>query len=60
MPKQKRTNSRPKVLYRVKNWSAYEKALMQRGSLIFWLSGDFEKVWMYAGEKQHGRQFDYS
>lgn len=60
MPKQKRTSPRPKALYRVKNWSEYEKALVQRSSIKFWLSDDFEKVWMYAGEKQRGSQFDYS
>jgi len=43
MPKQKKTQSRPKPLYRVKNWSDYDKALVQRGSLTFWLSDDFEK-----------------
>lgn len=32
MPKQKKTRSRPKPLYRVKNWSDYDKALVQRGS----------------------------
>ncbi len=60
MPKQKNTQSRPKTLYRVKNWSEYEQALVQRGSITFWLSDDFEKTWMYAGEKQRGSQFDYS
>jgi len=60
MPKQKRTPSRPKPLYRVKDWSAYEKALVQRGSITFWLSDDFEQTWLYVGEKQRGSQFDYS
>jgi hypothetical protein len=60
MPKQKRTRSRPKTLYRVKNWSEYDKALVQRGSITFWLSDDLEKVWMYTGERQRGSQFDYS
>src|SRR5688572_15750002 len=60
MPKHTKPASRPKVLYRVKNWSAYDKALVQRGSLTFWLSDDFEKVWLYTGEKQRGGQFDYS
>jgi hypothetical protein len=60
MPKQKRTPSRPKTLYRVKNWSEYDKALVQRGSITFWLSDDLEKVWLYSGEKQRGSQFDYS
>lgn len=60
MPKQKKTQSRPKALYRVKNWSEYDKALVQRGSITFWISADFEKSWMYIGEKQRGSQFDYS
>jgi IS5 family transposase len=60
MPKQTKPSSRPKPLYRVKNWSAYEKALVQRGSITFWLSDDFEETWLYAGEKQRGSQFDYS
>lgn len=60
MPKQKKTQSRPKPLYRVKNWSDYDKALVQRGSLTFWLTDDFEKKWRHTGEKQRGSQFDYS
>jgi hypothetical protein len=60
MPKQKKTLSRPKPLYRVKNWPDYDKALVQRGSIIFWLSVDFEINWQYTGEKQRGGQFDYS
>lgn len=60
MPKLTKTHSRPKSLYRVKNWSEYDQALVQRGSITFWLSEDFEKRWRYVGEKQRGSQFDYS
>ena len=60
MRKQKKARSRRKTLYRVKNWSEYDHALVQRGSITFWLSDDLEKVWLYAGEKQRGSQFDYS
>ena len=60
MPKQKRTQSRRKTLYRVRNWSEYEQALVQRGSITFWLSDDMEQIWLYTGEKQRGSQFDYS
>ena len=60
MPKQKRTQPRPKPLYRVKNWSEYDQALVHRGSLTFWLSDGFERTWLYTGEKQRGSQFDYS
>jgi IS5 family transposase len=60
MPKHTKTHSRQKALYRVKNWSEYDKALVQRGSITFWLSDDFEQTWLYTGEKQRGSQFDYS
>lgn len=60
MPKQKHTQPRQKALYRVKNWSEYDKALVQRGSITFWMSDDFEKTWRYTGEKQRGSQYDYS
>ena len=60
MPKQTKPRSRQRTLYRVKNWSEYDKALVRRGSITFWLSDDFEKNWLYTGEKQRGSQFDYS
>jgi hypothetical protein len=60
MRKLTKTHSRPKSLYCVKNWSEYDQALVQRGSITFWLSDDFEKSWSYDGEKQRGSQFDYS
>lgn len=60
MPKQKHTQPRQKALYRVKNWSEYEKALVPRGSITFWMFDGFEKTWLHTGEKQRGSQFDYS
>ena len=60
MPKQSKPSSRRKTLYRVQNWSEYEKSLVERGSITFWLSADFEQSWLYRGEKQRGSQFDYS
>jgi hypothetical protein len=60
MPKQSKPSSRPKTLYRVKNWSEYEKSLVERGSITFWLSDNFEQAWLYTGKKQRGSQFDYS
>jgi hypothetical protein len=60
MPKHTTTHSRRKTLYRVKNWTEYDKALVERGSITFWISDDFEKTWMHTGEKQRGSQFDYS
>jgi hypothetical protein len=60
MPKQSKPSLRPQPLYRVQNWSEYEKSLVERGSITFWLSDDFEQTWLYGGEKQRGSQFDYS
>jgi hypothetical protein len=60
MPKQKRTQSRQKALYRVKNWTEYDKALVKRGSITFWIGDGIEKKWLYAGKKQRGGQFDYT
>ena len=60
MPKLKNTGSCRKSLYRVKNWSEYDKALVKRGSITFWIANDFEKTWFYAGKKQRGSQYDYS
>jgi hypothetical protein len=60
MPKHTTTHSRQKALYRVKNWPEYEQALVQRGSITFWISDDFEKTWIHTGEKQRGGQFEYS
>jgi hypothetical protein len=56
----KKIRSCRKPLYRIQNWSAYERALVQRGSITFWLSDDLEKIWYHAGEKQRGAQFTYS
>jgi len=60
MPKHKKAQSRPKELYRVRNWSEYDKALVERGSITVWMSDDFEKTWCYAGISKRGGQFDYS
>jgi hypothetical protein len=60
MPKQRKPHSRQKALYRVKNWTDYDEALVKRGSITFWLSDDFEKNWLHTGEKQRGGQFEYS
>jgi len=61
MPKQnKKPEPRQEALYRVQNWSVYDKALVQRGSITFWLSDDFEQTWLHTGAKQRGSQFDYS
>lgn len=60
MSKETKPSSRPKPLYRVRNWSTSEKPLMHRESIMFWLSDDFGQTWLYTGEKRRGSQCDYS
>ena len=48
------------AVYRIRNWSAYNRALVQRGDLTVWLSEDALGAWHHTGEAQHGGQFVYS
>jgi transposase len=51
-----------KQKYRIENWSEYNNALKQRGSLTFWIEEGFEDTW-YAGSSgltKRGRPFFYS
>jgi hypothetical protein len=60
MPNTKKTRSRRKEIYRVGNWSEYDRAPVQRGSLTVWITDVFEKVWFYRGHLRRGSPFDYS
>jgi len=61
MPKhKKKTRSRQKELYRVRNWAEYDRALVQRGSLTIWVSEDAIAKWKHTGPKQRGAQKEYS
>lgn len=51
---------RQKSVYRIRNWSDYDRALVQRGSLTLWISDDALQHWAYAGPPQRGAQFLYS
>ena len=53
--------NKEKIKYRVKNWSEYNKSLINRGSITFWFSEDTIKKWVsckQTGEK--GRPEVYS
>ena len=56
------TSARPrrKAIYHIRNWSAYDRALVQRGSLTLWISEEALVAWGYHGPRQRGAQFDYS
>ncbi len=49
-----------KTVYRVKNWSAYNQALIDRGRITLWLSEEALAAWRYEGPVQRGAQFYYS
>ena len=54
------TRPRRKTIYHIRNWSAYDRALVQRGSLTIWISEEALTSWAYQGPRQRGAQFDYS
>jgi hypothetical protein len=54
------TRSRRKTIYHIRNWSAYDRALVQRGSLTIWISEEALTSWAYQGPRQRGAQFAYS
>jgi hypothetical protein len=56
----KATRSHRKAIYHIRNWPAYDRALVQRGSLTVWMSDDALQAWQYQGPAQRGAQFDYS
>lgn len=56
----KSTAAKSKAIYRVKNWRDYDKSLVQRGSLTFWIDEVALTQWVYQGPAQQGAQYDYS
>lgn len=54
------TATKPKEKYRVKNWSAYNKALTNRGRITLWLSDEVITSWYHEGDRQPGGKMKYS
>jgi hypothetical protein len=54
------TRSRRKTIYHIRNWSAYDRALVQRGSLTIWISEEAMAAWAYQGPRHRGAQLEYS
>lgn len=54
-------NEPRKKRYEVKNWSAYNEALVNRGDFTFWFSEEVVDAWEHENEaKKNGRPFTYS
>ena len=60
MKTKNKTKARSKAVYHVRNWSEYDRALVNRYSLTIWISEDVQKNWKYCGPKQRGGQFEYT
>lgn len=56
----KRRRQRSSVVYRVRNWSAYNQALKARGAVTLWFSSAALAAWWYSGPRQRGAQYVYS
>ena len=44
-----------KITYRVRNWKAYNRSLINRGNLTIWFSKDAMKSWYQKPQKHKGR-----
>ncbi len=49
-----------KTQYRIRNWSAYNAALVARGSLTLWVDEKALQAWRYTGPTQRGAQYVYA
>ena len=52
--------TKKKEKYKLRNWSAYNQSLKNRGKISIWLSDELEDEWYYTGEKSRGGQKIYS
>jgi hypothetical protein len=53
-------NNKPKTKYKLKNWSAYNRALRDRYSVTVWLSDDAQAGWYAECRNQRGHPQVYS
>src|SRR5712691_13416111 len=49
-----------KTQYCIRNWSAYNAALIARGSLTLWVDEEAVRAWRYTGPTQRGAQYLYA
>ena len=55
-----RVHPKYKTKYHVRNWSAYDRALVQRGDITVWLAPDAIATWEAVGVGTRGGQRQYS
>jgi hypothetical protein len=49
-----------KTQYRLRNWAAYNTALIARGSLTLWVDEEAVRAWRHTGPTQRGAQYVYA
>jgi len=52
--------ARAKEKYKLSNWSDYNKSLVNRGNISFWISDDLFNSWYYQGSRDPGGAISYS
>ena len=55
-----RVHPRYTTKYRVGNWPAYDRALIQRGDVTLWLTPEAIATWEAVGVGKRGGQLQYS
>jgi hypothetical protein len=46
--------------YKIRNWSAYNQGLKQRGSINIWIPEQALQHWLYEGKRKRGGKYIYS
>ena len=59
-PKNDRPKKKPPKKYKVRNWSEYNKSLVQRGSLEVWIEENVLQYWKAQNNGKRGSQPIYS
>ena len=59
-PHQRYRHPRYKKKYKVTNWSSYDRSLVNRGDITFWLSEEVLQSWNDCPEQAFGRPRLYS
>ena len=55
-----RRSNKVRETYKIKNWSNYNKSLVNRGDISIWLSEDVKRGWYYKGLQSPGGELLYS
>ncbi|MBM5180179.1 IS5 family transposase, partial [Vibrio parahaemolyticus] len=50
----------PKPRYKITNWKQYNKALINRGSLTFWIDEEAIRLWKQSKQDKRGRPRQFS